>query len=137
MINKIQKLEFELMKEATFNDFDGEKVVKDLEANEDLWKGAVMDRAGYVCKSDIPGDSPFAMAASIDLIKLRDIGSGGWNVDTLFILPQPGKEHKLFELASNWSADEVDWIEGKEAQHMIGSCGPSYNDLKILRVWWD
>ena len=140
MINKIQKLQFELMKEASFNDFNGEKVVKDLEAHEDLWDGVVMDREGFVSKSDIPGNGPFSMGSSIDLIKLRDIGSECWNVDTVYILPSDHATEedleKLELLAKSWSADEVDWIEGKEAQHKLG-CGGAGNPSKILRVWWD
>ncbi len=80
-----QQLQFELMKKASFNMFDGKRVVKDLQDHSGLWLGAVMDR-----ESSEP--------ESCDLIKLRDIGEGYWSVDTLFILPVPGKEDELVDL---------------------------------------
>ena len=117
-VNKIQKLQFALMKEASFNGFLGEQVVDDLLSHKDLWKGVVMDRLD-------------------DLIKLRDISDGYWNVDTLFILPSGKDNAKLATLAANWNADEIDWIEGDEAQRLLGVGGSTYKGLRILRVWWD
>lgn len=46
-MNTIQDLNFELMKRATFNHFNGEEVVKSLEEHKDLWRGAVMTRGSY------------------------------------------------------------------------------------------
>ena len=92
-INKTQKLVFELMKKATFNEFDGKKVVKDLIENRDLWRAVVMDREGY---------SPYNESLLvIDLIKLRDLEADVYNVDTVFILPADGDEvmRKLETLA--------------------------------------
>lgn len=125
MLNEVQKLNFELMKKATFNSFDGEKVVKALEEHQDLWVGAVMDRASYCMhKSD---ESP--VSEKIDLIKLRDISDGYWNIDTLFIVPQVGQEDQLEMLAKTWEADEVDWMSNPD----LGTSRPP----RVLRVWWD
>jgi len=129
-MNKVQELQFELMKEATFNNFDGEKVVESLKEHKDLWKGVIMDRAGYT------GMNPKPIEPCIDLIKLRDIGGGYWNVDTLFILPSGKDDEKLKLLAESWDADEVDWLEGKEVSHAFGQAGPNAQK-KLLRVWWD
>lgn len=68
----IQDLHFELMRRASFNDFDGESVVNTLKEHRDLWKGAIMDRD--------------------NLIPLRDIPSNYWNVDTLYLTPVPEKK---------------------------------------------
>jgi hypothetical protein len=113
-----QELQFELMKQASFNSFTGEQVVKDLLDHKDLWKGAVMD--------------------SRDLIKLRDIDRY-WSVDTLYITPKPGKEIELEELAKTWQADEVDYLGAEESCKKLGfwSSDSRNNEKQILRVWWD
>ena len=125
MINEVQKLQFELMKIATFNSFDGKEVVKDLEDNQDLWTGAIMKRN--------------------DLIPLRDIHDNYWNVDTLYILASDKDNSRLELLARSWSADEVDWLSQKDLE---GHCEKCYSNntsigsypadkYKVLRVWWD
>lgn len=119
-MNTIQKLQFELMKRASFNEFDGEAVVRDLESHEDLWHGVVMTRLE-------------------SLIQLRDIVNDYWNVDTVFIIPRIGKEDELERLVSGWQADEVFWIGGDEAGMLLGALSPRIrsNPKLILRVWWD
>ena len=44
IINRVQGINLELIRLAGFNNVDGNKVVQDLEANTDLWRGVVMDR---------------------------------------------------------------------------------------------
>lgn len=119
-MNRIQQLNMDLIRESSFNSFDGQQVAAALCDHQDLWRGVVLDRM----------DS---------LIKLRDIADGHWNVDTLFILPKYGKEDALEALARDWDADEVDWIGGKEACGMLGSYNRELENSKkvILRVWWD
>lgn len=111
-MNKIQELQFELMKMASFNNFNGEQVVKDLQAHPELWKGAIMDRP--------------------DLIKLRDIGDGYWNVDTVYIIPKDGMEQGLKDLADDWGADEVHYYSKGQANLELGG-----GTNQVLRVWWD
>lgn len=119
-MNRIQQLNMDLIRESSFNSFDGEQVASALTDHPELWRGVVLDRM----------DS---------LIKLRDIADGHWNVDTLFILPKVGKEDELKAMADTWDADEVDWIEGKEAAELLGAWLRGSGDAKkvILRVWWD
>ena len=116
MKTTIQQLNLQLISSTVFNAFDGRRVVKDLLQNRDLWTGVVLDRLG-------------------SLIKLRDISSDTWNVDTLFILAS-NKDNKALEaIARKWEADEVDWVEQKEAERLLGSWnGGKHN---ILRLWWD
>lgn len=126
-----QELQLELMKLASFNSFNGEKVVKSLLKHKDLWKSALMDGVAYS-----KGGQGFE--ACINLIKLRDLPDY-WNVDTLFILPVPGKEDELEALAKTWKADEVDYIGGKQACDFLGAWSQegTNNKKTILRVWWD
>jgi hypothetical protein len=127
-----QELQFELMKLATFNEFDGGSVVESLRSHNELWLGALMDRAGY---SRGTGEK-YEMC--IDLIKLRDLPNY-WNIDTLFILPASGREDELEALAKTWNSDEVDYIGGEEACNYLGSWTPEgrKNEKAILRLWWD
>lgn len=116
-----QQLQFELMKKASFNLFDGERVVGDLQEHPGLWRGAVMDREA-------------SEPDSCDLIKLRDIGEGHWNVDTLFILPVPGKEDELFDLAADWFSADMVWIGGKRAARLIGQYDPTNRGMDGCRL---
>lgn len=142
----IQQIQFKLMKAASFNDFNGARVVDDLKRQSNLWKGAVMDRSfGTFVSPDELKDRPGSAfggqfyVGGIDLIKLRDIHEDAWNVDTLFITPVAGKEDALERLAKTWQADEVDWIGGEEADKMLGHYSPETrnNPKQILRIWWD
>jgi hypothetical protein len=128
---KAQELQFELMKQASFNEFDGERVVADLLAHQDLWKGSLMDRTAYPKTGE-----KYEMC--IDLIKLRDLPDY-WNVDTLFITPVKGKEDELEALAKNWGADEVDYYGGELVAGWLGSWSPETrtNLKQVLRIWWD
>lgn len=118
-INKVQELQFDLMREASFNGFDGDTVVNSLVENRALWRGCIFDRP--------------------NLIKLRDIPDGHWNADTLWILPAAGCENALRHLADEWGADEVDWVGGEEACSALGSWTQAGrdNERAILCVWWD
>jgi len=111
----MQEIQLDLIERASFNQFDGEQVKQDLKANKDLWKGVIIGRFDKSL-----------------LIPLRDIADNIWNVDTLMILPQSGKENELLELAAGWCADDVELLEGKEISLMYGG-----REDKVLRVWWD
>jgi hypothetical protein len=115
-INEVQKLQFELMKRASFNEFDGARVVADLIAHRDLWEGVVMTRIRHH-----------------DLICLRDISENVWHVDTVFILAKEGKARELERLAKTWEADEVSWLSEKEASDLLGMY-PCIGG--VLRIWW-
>ena len=130
-INEVQQLQFELMKKASFNFFDGEKVVKDLIVNKNLWKGAVIGR------SQCAFDESDLHKELIDLICLRDIANGLWNVDTVYILVEEGHENELEKLANTWKADEIWWMEDKTAQKCLGIGTREDYSKKILCIWWD
>lgn len=138
---EVQRLHLRLMELASFNQFDGKKVVKDLLVNKELWQACIMDREGY---SDANKVNTLKSSLSLDLIKLRDMGDFTsktfkdqiWNVDTIFIFASadPAKQKKLYEVAKSWGADEVDWIKYPELGYLMG--GATKKD-RVLRVWWD
>jgi hypothetical protein len=111
----IQDIQLDLIELASFNEFDGAQVKQDLIENRDLWKGAIIGRF-----------------EKCQLLPLRDIASNIWNVDTLMILPQEGKEKELLELAAKWRPDDLDLHEGKEVAMQYGN-----GESKVVRAWWD
>lgn len=115
--NELQKIFFRLMELASFNSFDGEAVVKDLQKHEDWWRGAIFGR--------------FDRYAG--LIPLRDIQTGEYNADTLYMTAVENHKEELELLAKTWSADEVDWLQKEKAESMLGGG----EKLSVLRVWWD
>jgi len=123
-MNYTQSIVADLMKASTFNNFNGEHVVRALEENSTLWRGFVWGRFG----------------AYAELIPLRDIEDDQYNADTLYILPVAGKELELELLVrERFGADEVDWVGGREACDLLGSWSEEKAAIQkaILRVWWD
>jgi len=117
-----QEIQFELLRLSSFNGLSGDLVADSLEKHRGLWRGWILDRAGYYA---VHARENGANCDPVDDIKLRDIEHGYWNVDTLYILPAEGKEDVLKQLVSRlWGADEIDWQNYPNAG-------------KVLRVWWD
>lgn len=117
-----QDIQFTLMRMASFNEFNGDLVADSLIEHSDLWTGFIMDRADYWYDRSNPDPNH---EEPVDLIRLRDIASGYWNVDTLYLLAAEGKEEALELLARReWGADEIDWMQNTH----VG---------RYLRVWWD
>ena len=125
-----------LIEQASFNAFDGKRVVRDLLLNRELWKACLMDRE----KIPLQQYSETEDTVFTDTIKLRDMPTY-WNVDTLLITPNYDRKFvgqvvevhdpkeqeiktKLTSLAKTWSADEIDWYFDNQAGD-------------ILRIWWD
>ena len=134
-INEVQRLQFELMQASSFNDFNGEQVVKDLIENKDNWIGCIWGRFGY-----------------FDLMPLRDISQGIWNTDTLYILTEKKNIRFLKKMAKKWKADEFGWIEEIEnkkgsiyktygvfgdKQDFFNRFGGGLKNLAVIRMWWD
>jgi hypothetical protein len=132
LLARPQKLEFMLMLEANFNAFNPYQVVADLLDHRDLWTGAVMER-GYVFPE--PSRPGWAILRG-DLIHLRDVGDGHWNVDTLYIHTAANSDAQWQQIVANWKADEVNFYEGELAGSLLGVFATN-DPRKILRVWWD
>jgi len=131
-LSRPQKLQFMLIAGKDFNAFESIPVLRDLLKHRALWDGVVMDR-GFL---DPRIGSGFLTWLCTDLIKLRDIAGGYWNVDTLFILAPEANMAPLQKLTENWHADETDVIAGEQADGLLG-VGRSAHPQRILTVWWD
>lgn len=151
-ITKVQRMLLDLMKLSSFNEFNGPKVVESLLAHRDLWIAVMMDREAYRAQSAYQeqreklkkGEDAGLPISPIDTIRLRDLCEGYWNVDAVFIIPEPGKEDSLELLVRReWNADEIDWYDPLDAGVILHG-GISANKPivttkvdRILRVWWD
>lgn len=128
-----QKLQFMLMLDGQFNQFDPYLVIRDLLENRDQWIGVIMDRAfRHETKA-----GKYAIGKLVtDLIKLRDIASGYWNVDTVFLLVSETHAVAMEKLAQRWSADNIVVLNGKETDEVIG-VGRADSTERLISVWWD
>jgi len=117
-INEVQRLQFELMKRASFNDFDGDRVVSDLLAHRHLWRAAMMMRP-------LRGFLP-----------LRDLEDDVWNVDMLVVLSSGQDDGALRSLAGTWRADEIGWMSPEERVLELGSSIARFGP-EVLVLWWD
>lgn len=154
-ISKIQRIQLNLLRESSFNDFDGKMVGDSLMEHRDLWIAFLLDRECYGAASRMndqrekirKGEPAGLPICPIDTIRLRDLADGYWNVDALFVLPAPGKEDSLELLARrDWRADEIDWCDPLDAGSVwvYGNKKPKIGEQpqvitveKMLRVWWD
>lgn len=127
-VSRSQKLVLMLMLEASFNNFDAFRVVGDLLTHRGLWDGAVMGRGASVPRT---ANGPFLHG---DLLELRDIAGGHWNVDTVYVLHQAVNTAALTALAEGWQADEIHTYTGSQSGSLLGASGRTEH---ILRVWWD
>ena len=124
----VQDIQLELIRRTQFNAFDGERVVATLRAHRDLWEAVLMDRN---CFSN-PGRLP-----STGLIKLRDLSSNLWNVDTLYVLtPDVPSAWRLAEIAEreDWGAIVCVHDDSREVEDALGGGGERQ---AIVSMWWD
>jgi hypothetical protein len=93
-----------------------------------MWDAVVADRCAF--STAVP------VERVINLIKLRDLPSGYWNVDTLFILTDRYHLERLEAMIEQrWQASIIEVIETKEAEYWM-ECALGL-DTRLLRVWWD
>jgi hypothetical protein len=124
----VQEIQLELIRRTQFNAFDGERVGAALVAHRDLWEAVLMDR---FCLSN-PGRLP-----SLGLIKLRDLSSNYWNVDTLYILcPDAASARQLAGIAEteDWGGMVQVHDDAEEVESALGSARRPY---AVVSVWWD
>lgn len=142
----IQEVMLDLIETSTFNSFNGKKVRADLESIRDRWEACLMTRDGD-CG-----------------ITLRDLSSGYYNVDTLYILTNRRNLPALMKFAKTWKADHITKItsdgqfgasiweskdsesyefhklkhEKQTAPSFLGSwVGQEKDNRVVLRLWWD
>lgn len=80
-ITEIQDLQLQIIALTSHNNFVGRKINKLLRENRHLWRAVMMP--------------------PIELFPLRDMEDGLWVADTLYLLPQSGKEFELEELVGS------------------------------------
>jgi hypothetical protein len=128
-ISEVQRMQLELLRTVCYNELDGALVVDDLLAWRDLWYGVLGDRFALARPSD-------AARLVIDLIKLRDLPSNYWNVDTVFIWTAAAHVETLTRrIAERWRADEVGVFDDGEASRTLGY-GP-LREARLIYAWWD
>lgn len=118
-MNKIQTLIAELIKESSFNNFDGQECVDALLECKEMWKAFMWGRFEHN-----------------ELITLRDIDTNSFNADTLYLLVVPGKEEQLENfIRLNLDPDELEWEPKDKAGKLLGSWPQT--ERSLLRCWWD
>ena len=117
-INKAQEIMFDLIRLARFNNFEPDKILRDLINHKELWISVVI---GNISETN--------------LIVLRDIPRGHINLDKLYILCRKENVDKIAELANNWNPDEMWWLTQEEKEHALGM--DPIKDLEVLVLWWD
>jgi hypothetical protein len=116
-IGKSQKFQLDLIARTNFNLCNGKRVAELLRENRKMWLSAYMP---------------------LDAISLRDMDTGSWHADTLYIYAADGWQHSLEELVrEQFEADEVHWIGGSSAANMLGISPLKRTSNVILSVWWD
>ena len=103
-----QDIQLELIRRSKFNEFNGERVYKDLMENRGLWRAVVFTRA----------------CDEIELV-LRDLPENEWLADMILILVDGDKVARMLRIVKKWDADVVKVIDCK------------YVNGKIIMAWWD
>lgn len=115
-ISEAQKFQLDLIARTNFNLCNGKRIAELLKENRKMWLSAYMP---------------------LDSISLRDMDTGSWHADTLYIYAADGWQHSLEELArEQFHADEIHWIDSSAAD-MLGISKLERTSNVILRVWWD
>jgi len=129
----VQEIQLELLRSSSYNMMNGEQVVRDLMANRHLWKAVLFDRLP-IFSTDY---SPFS---SLWLVKLRDLPTNIWNVDSLVILSD--SIEKLRELeriatddATHWNG-EIELYDESHREQIDRTLGIGKRAAYLMAVWW-
>jgi len=105
--NLLQQAYFGLIALATFNNMNGEQIIKDLKQNPELWEIVV----------------PGFLIGETETFKIREALEKRIYFDTLYIKTTGKCKGKLQKLAKKWQADRTYWIRTNEGL--------------IFKVWFD
>jgi len=127
----VQDIQLELIRRTRFNTFDGERICDLLERYRSHWRAVLFDSPG------LPNfDKPGSLLLS-GLIKLRDLDTNIWNVDTVFVLTHTPDQARELEVAfeeSNTGAMPRVISDMDETDRALGMMREEYG---LLKVWWD
>jgi hypothetical protein len=116
-ISEAQNFQLEVIARTNFNSFNGKKIAQWLRENHKMWKTVLLP---------------------LDFISLRDMNTGHWHADTLYIYPEEGYGFELEEIMrEQFHADETQWIGGESAMDMLGTSEIKGTSYVILLAWWD
>lgn len=116
-ISGAQNFQLEVIARTNFNSFNGKRIAEWLRENHRMWRSVLLP---------------------LDFISLRDMASGNWHADTLYIYPEDGYGFKLEEIMKEqFHADETQWIGGEEAMDILGTDEVKDDSYAILSAWWD
>lgn len=113
-ISNVQRLIFEILRGQRWNEFDGGRIVGDLEHHPDLWLALY----------------PSRHEAELGVV-LRDLPGNFLNADTICVTARAGQEKELERLAKRWKPDTVRWVE--ESEFGVGRRPGG----RVLSLWWD
>jgi len=122
-----QEIQLELIRRARWNDLDGERVVAYLLTHCDLWQAALIDRLSLSRPGRLPASG---------LIKLRDLPSGYWNADTLYVLTRDAG--CAAELAKIGEEEWGGMAQVHTDQETIDDAlGIGRSTQAVVSIWWD
>ena len=137
-LNTPQNLTLQLIRAAgNWNNFHGEKIASDLEAQSSLWTAAYITTMAQ-------GSSGIGIESKVNLLPLRQLAEGYLSPDTLFILPTPGAHDALQALVLRWNPDEISWwsLDFVKKAMRVSNRSPakqlfSDEDRAVMYIWWD
>lgn len=120
---RIQILQLEMLKVLEFNNIRGEKIVADLIAHQELWRGVMIDFKWKIEKN----------------ITARD----AWKFWNLYILPKPGREDDLLHLAKTWNPNDIHfngdvdhWKDAGDEPFITSDEESEQNPKLYLELFW-
>lgn len=129
-ISPVQQQHLDLLRSAWGQ--QAETIIADLLACRSAWT-AVMG-------------GPLVGVGGGELIPLRDLSAGVWNIDTLYVLVKGDSGHRarahevLRSLAEGWGG-EFTWLDAAgpahERERLFKLLGTGEPDLALARFWWD
>jgi hypothetical protein len=123
-----------------WNNFEGDRIAADLEANRLLWRAAYFTVGSAKL---FPELRPYNIEHRFNLLPLRQLSEGYLSCDTLFLLPQVNAHDQLEKLAAGWNAEALSWwsldfvarammVSKKHHDHLFPD-----KSRGVLYVWWD
>lgn len=117
IISEAQNFQLEVIARTNFNSFNGREIAAWLRENHRMWRAVLLP---------------------LGFISLRDLATGIWHADTLYIYPEDGYQFKLEEIMKEqFHADETQWFGRESAIRMLGTSKIEDTSYVILSAWWD
>jgi hypothetical protein len=118
----VQEAHLHLIRNISFNSFDGEAVYEGLVLHRDLWVGVI---SGYTSRNSHPA-----------LRLFDELPEDSWHADTLWIMAvNSDAAAKIAELCKAWEAEAIDVYNAAQAKREIGT--DLIDDEVLVSAWWD